>query len=59
MTTGDNPEITFDVLPRKAREYMQKLVKDPKLGAAFLKRAGIMDENGQLAEPYRTSAEEA
>lgn len=47
------PPLREPVLSQEAIDLGFKYAKDPKLAAAFLKRIGIMDENGQLAEPYR------
>ena len=41
------------VLPPAAREYMRRLESDPALSLAFLQRAGIVDEHGDIAQRYR------
>lgn len=33
--------------------YAKKIVSSKKESIAFLKRAGILNDNGELAEPYR------
>jgi hypothetical protein len=53
MTTGDAEEITFNVLPQEARDYLKRVSSDPKLAAECLRQAGITDENGELAYHYR------
>jgi hypothetical protein len=41
------------VLSEKARAVLHRMEEDPRYGVEVLKRAGILDEDGQLAAPYR------
>jgi carbon storage regulator len=41
------------VLPEAARALAKRIKADPQLAAEFLKAAGIIDEPGVLARPYR------
>lgn len=40
------------ILPPEALAYADKCASDPDLARGFLQRAGILDENGDLASPY-------
>lgn len=35
------------------KKAAEEITKDKETAIAFLKSAGIIDENGELAEPYR------
>jgi hypothetical protein len=39
--------------PKEALVQADRIASDPKLATEFLKEAGILDRNGDLAEPYR------
>lgn len=41
------------VLPEAARERMRVIAADPREARAFLQRAGIIDDAGELTEQYR------
>lgn len=36
----------------KPRELTTRVTKDKESAIAFLQRAGLVDQNGQLAKPY-------
>jgi hypothetical protein len=44
-------------LSEKACTITREIVSDPRRALEFLKDAGFLDENGDLAEPYRQSTD--
>jgi hypothetical protein len=45
------------ILSEKALARMHEIASDPEKALEFLKDAGFLDENGELAEPYRQPME--
>jgi hypothetical protein len=41
------------LISRRGHAHFQRVISDAKLADEFLKDAGIIDENGELAAPYR------
>ena len=41
------------VIPESARERGRAIAADPERARAFLQRAGIIDDSGQLTRNYR------
>ena len=50
---SEEDEKTFNKSVEALEELGKEITKDKETATKFLKSAGIMDENGELAEPYR------
>jgi hypothetical protein len=46
----------YDRILAATREVTQQAAKSKETAIAFLQRAGLVDENGQLAKPYASSS---
>jgi hypothetical protein len=56
MKNSEFPRISSNrepVLPPNAREIGRRYASDPKLAKEFLKRVGMLDQDGKLAAPFR------
>lgn len=42
----------YERIVKATRELTNRVAKDKESAIAFLQRAGLVDQNGQLAKPY-------